>query len=1029
MSDPFGTAGIRERVLAAWSASPARFREDANAEQDLIHGAYRDRLLVELAQNAADAAARAGVPGALRLSLADGELRAANTGAPLDAAGAEALATLRASAKRDGASVGRFGVGFAAVLTVTDEPAVLSATGGVRFSAADTRALVAEVPALAAELDRRGGQVPVLRLPFPAEGGAPDGYATEVRLPLRDGTADLVAGALADLDPVLLLALPALHTLDAAGRLLTREEEPTPGPIAGPISGPTADPLASAVGAAAGPVSAGTAGPAGAGTATGGRVVVLRDGERSSRWLVRSAAGILPAELLAGLPVEDRDRPEWTVTWALPVDAAGRPVPSPTRQVVHAPTPTDEPLALPAVLLAGFPLGPDRRRVIPGPVTDLLVRAAADLYAALVADLTPTPALLTLVPTPRLAAAELDTALSAAALAALRTTPWLPTVPNPSPGPLDDLPAKERVAARDAVVLDAASPALVDALADLVPGLLPADWSGRSQAAALSALGVRRLGTADVVELVAGIDRPAPWWHALYAALADRPDREALAGLPVLLADGRTVTGARGVLLPDDDLPTAAVTALGLRVADPAAAHPLLERLGATPATARGVLADERVLAAVAASYDDEDPGPVSDAVLALVHRAGLTPGEIPELAELALLAADGDWYPANELLLPSSPLAAALDPDAPFGTVRSDWDDDTLAAVGVLRTFATLTAPDTELDPDTAEHDLDGEADWMEAVLDRLPPQRVPPRVDLVALRDLDLVADWSVALPLVTAKPTVTARLGDGSTTEVPSYTTWWLSTHRVLDGCRPDELRTPAATDLAGLYDVAPGDADLHARTGVLTGLADVERDPDRAADLLDRLGDPARTVPAATLATVYPRLALVLEDRADPPDRVRVAPGRTVPRDEAVVLDLPYLLPLLDRTPVPAGAGAGAVADLLDLPLAGELASAAGPDQDPARTLRWADVEGAELAAARCGGPVPVATVALHDTLTVDGTAVTWWPAGDTDHVLDSPLALGRALAWRLDAWSARAAAAEALADPDSSDWLSAEDALS
>ena len=47
--DPFGTAGIRERVLAAWSASPARFREDANAEQDLTHGAYRDRLPVELA--------------------------------------------------------------------------------------------------------------------------------------------------------------------------------------------------------------------------------------------------------------------------------------------------------------------------------------------------------------------------------------------------------------------------------------------------------------------------------------------------------------------------------------------------------------------------------------------------------------------------------------------------------------------------------------------------------------------------------------------------------------------------------------------------------------------------------------------------------------------------------------------------------------------------------------------------------------------------------------------------------------------
>src|SRR5215210_1139790 len=105
-ADPFDTAAVRRRVLDAWAASPARFREDANAEEDLVRGGYRDRLLVELAQNAADAAARAGMPGWLRLELADdgagGEvLRAANTGAPLDTPGVQGLATLRASAKRD----------------------------------------------------------------------------------------------------------------------------------------------------------------------------------------------------------------------------------------------------------------------------------------------------------------------------------------------------------------------------------------------------------------------------------------------------------------------------------------------------------------------------------------------------------------------------------------------------------------------------------------------------------------------------------------------------------------------------------------------------------------------------------------------------------------------------------------------------------------------------------------------------------------------------------------------------------------
>src|ERR1700743_2598420 len=117
-ADPFGTASLRRAVLDAWAASPSRFREDANAEEDYALGGYRDRVVVELAQNAADAAVRAGVPGRLRLTLRDGVLVALNTGAPLDAAGVEALSTLRASSKRDdgagGWTVGRFGGGFAA---------------------------------------------------------------------------------------------------------------------------------------------------------------------------------------------------------------------------------------------------------------------------------------------------------------------------------------------------------------------------------------------------------------------------------------------------------------------------------------------------------------------------------------------------------------------------------------------------------------------------------------------------------------------------------------------------------------------------------------------------------------------------------------------------------------------------------------------------------------------------------------------------------------------------------------------------
>ena len=170
----FETELARRRVLAAWADSAQRFREDANSEEDLVLGGYRDRLVVELAQNAADAAQRAGVPGRLLLRLTDdgphGTLIAANTGAPLDLAGVRALASLRASAKRGGDTVGRFGVGFSAVLAVTDAPAVRSTSGGVAFSADRTRELVRELvtaaPELGEEVARRDGHVPILRLPL-----------------------------------------------------------------------------------------------------------------------------------------------------------------------------------------------------------------------------------------------------------------------------------------------------------------------------------------------------------------------------------------------------------------------------------------------------------------------------------------------------------------------------------------------------------------------------------------------------------------------------------------------------------------------------------------------------------------------------------------------------------------------------------------------------------------------------------------------------------------------------------------------
>ncbi|MBX6390399.1 MAG: molecular chaperone Hsp90 [Frankia sp.] len=380
-ADPFGTAAIRGRVLDAWAASPARFREDANAEEDAALGAYRDRLVVELLQNAVDAAVAAGVPGRVRLVLAGRQLEVANTGAPLTADGVEALSTLRASAKRDTSAIGRFGAGFAAVLAVSDDPSIVSrpargaAPVGVSWSKARTVAAVHEIGAagLRAELARRGGAVPVLRLPFaePAPLPPPAGYDTVVRLPLRD--ADAVATArqlLTDFDPTLLLVLPGLaevvldiddevrtHTCvwEHRGRLAGQAEKVREAGPAG-FGPPAADPVETALDATL--------------------EVALLDGQH---WRGCVRAGTIPAALLADRPVEERARTGYAARAMVPDDGWPKGVP----RVVRAPQPTDEPLSLPVLVSVELPLEPSRRHTVAGPLRDWLTDRLAEAIAAL----------------------------------------------------------------------------------------------------------------------------------------------------------------------------------------------------------------------------------------------------------------------------------------------------------------------------------------------------------------------------------------------------------------------------------------------------------------------------------------------------------------------------------------------------------------------------------------------------------------------------------------------------------------------
>ncbi|MFD8092844.1 sacsin N-terminal ATP-binding-like domain-containing protein [Streptomyces malaysiensis] len=1012
--DPFGTARLRRGVLDAWAASPARFREDANAEEDLALGGHRDRLVVELAQNAADAAARAGVPGRLRLTLrpaTDGEpavLAAANTGAPLDAAGVESLSTLRASAKRDEpeSAVGRFGVGFAAVLAVSDEPAVVGRTGGVRWSLAEARELTqratAAAPGLAEELRRRDGHVPLLRLPLPAEGIAPDGYDTVVVLPLRDGAAlDVAERLLAGVDDALLLTLPGLaevvvETVEGTRTLRRREE--------------------------------------------GAYTVVEDSGPRgTTRWRTESAGGRLDPELLADRPVEERLRPVWSVTWAVPVDAEGAPTRPATSPVVHCPTPTDEPLGMPALLIASFPLEPTRRHTAPGPLTDFLLDRAAEAYATLLRDWHPVSVgTIDLVPG-QLGRGELDGELRRRVLDRLPRVPFLPSAAAPavgagaeavegwlgSPdalgpdaaqgGPAAGEPAAAPSAPpaladwdddvlarggaegepyalrpRDAEVVEGAGAETVEVLAELFPTLLPAGLERRSE---LRVLGVARVPLGELIDRLAGVERTPVWWRRLYDSLGGiDPDR--LSGLPVPLADGRTTIGPRQVLLPlpgeaDGDLgdleaveiartvETAGTAGtaetggaggaaetperggtvgethrtlarLGLKVAHPDAAHPLLEKLGATPATPRAVLTTPQVRAAVAHSLEAEDEydpfaeegeamgaaldaDTLADTVLGLVQQARLAPGDEPWLAALALPDEDGELAPAGELVLPGSAFEQVMregELAACDAELAERWGEQPLAAVGVLAGFTLVRATDVVLDPDEleprdgdfAEPDdvgvLDAVDVWCEDVLDRLPQTPVPPvATEIVAVRDLDLVDDdaWPRALAMLAQPPLrdaltapVRVLLPDGTTEIVRSYTAWWLRGHPVLDGRRPAGLRAAGGDPLlAGLYESVDAagfeDEQVLRALGVRTSVVALLDEPGGAAELLARLADPDREVTPAQLHAVYGQLADLEPEQVTLPDELRaVVDGEpaVVEAGEALVADAPDLTPLAE-----------------------------------------------------------------------------------------------------------------------------------
>jgi hypothetical protein len=302
----------------------------------------------------------------------------------------------------------------------------------------------------------------------------------------------------------------------------------------------------------------------------------------------------------------------------------------------------------------------------------------------------------------------------------------------------------------------------------------------------------------------------------------------------------------------------------------------------------------------------------------------------------------------------------------------------------------------------------------------------------ELLAVRDLDVVRPD--ALPEVVAAlatdPTTRPALIDQvrvvagrARADVIGHTAWWLR-RELTQGAAAgpgaqrglDLLLPPAPAWLSGL------DPAVRAALGVVTRVE--ELDAAAIGQLLDRLADPAVPVEPGLLLRLLCRMAELARDGLslpDPPEQVRAwSPSgtRVVSAGQACVLDAPMYRQRPDLgwpLPVPA-ALAGPLADLLDLPLASELAAGQIAEDGPAAGSRQAldpgllDLLGRDLAGS-------VTHWCEHEQLLVDGVEVDWWvDDGGTAHAatLDG---LARALASAAGRWELREVlSAVLLADP-------------
>ncbi|MGO1317707.1 MAG: sacsin N-terminal ATP-binding-like domain-containing protein, partial [Cellulomonadaceae bacterium] len=695
----------------------------------------------------------------------------------------------------------------------------------------------------------------------------------------------------------------------------------------------------------------------------------------------------------------------------------------------------------------------------PGPVTDAVLAEAVRSYVELVRQVAQAGGdALALVPT-GLPAGAIDAALHDGVLAALPDVAVLPGGRQTSPPTL--------LRPREAHLLEGElgqDRAAVGQLARFVTDLA---WVPRAQRAVALRLGARAVSAADVVDALPLTD--AELLDALDPHASDPHVAEACAALPVRLADGRTVRGARGVVVatpravspatgprqaPDLD----AFAPWGLRVAASEAAHPLLLRLGALPDDGATVLATAEVTRALddlARCLDDaqtlsdldDDALAVRHAVLDLVRQVAasgepLGPRVRARLASVPLTA-DGELLAARDLVLPGSFAHEVFDalPAVDDAEVER-WGADALRLLGVRDDLVVHREDDVVAEEDAADADvpLEGWADYLAHLAQELGEDVYVGEVD--ALADLDAVADdaWPRVLERVAQVPALRAALVD-PVDGARSYASWWLRDRFEAPFTRPGAsvpFVPPAPVELAG----ADLPDDVWVAVGAIGTLGQVQG-ADWEAVLGDLppigrevdLGD-ARRLWRALEGAAHAVRAAHPDVLPEPPERMvalQAGAARVVEAERLAVTAEPMWAQV--EPVVPAGSDPDAVADLLDLPVreaCAERWSARGGE--PAALPAVLATVLATLPDARRVGDPPSGWM-RHDApfpVGPQGKAAgagraTWWVDPDGTVHACGTLDLASALAQRDGAWAGRHVIAAALLDARVAERLEGESA--